>query len=378
MTLEQFADPTIDPSTYYLLDPFLEWRKSEGIRTHEGFGFDCLTLDLDPWPRLGGKGAYVDVLGRGDFASMYVAEIAPGGQLAPERHIHEEIIYVLKGRGSTTLDLPGFGRRSFEWHEGSLFGIPVNAGHQHFNASGTDPARFAAVTNLPILMNVFHNADFIFKNDFAFTDRVGDGKYLNGEGDYRPVKPGRNQWQTLLVPDLPSMELPDFAARGAEGKHLHFVLSEASMHAHMAELPAARYKKAHRHPAGAHIFTVTGRGYTTLWLEGKSAADSIRFDWQTGSVEAPPEQYLHQHFNTGNEAARYMAVSFGSVRYPITAAGRHMYENLDVPTKSGGTQIDYEDEDPQVYDSFLAELAKTGTVPRMERPNYRAGALTRA
>jgi hypothetical protein len=220
-------------------------------------------------------------------------------------------------------------------------------------------------------MNIFHDADFIFRNDYVFTDRVGDAKYLTGEGDYRPVKPGRQQWQTLLVPDLPSMELPDFEARGGGGKHLHFVLSEATMHAHMAELPGARYKKAHRHPAGAHIFTVTGTGYTILWLEGQDLDDAIRFDWQKGSVEAPPEAYFHQHFNTGAEPARYMAVSFGSVRYPITAAGRHMYENLDTPAKSGGTQIDYEDEDPRVYEGFVAELARTGTAPRIERPSYR-------
>ena len=50
----------------------------------------------------------------------------------------------------------------------------MNAQHQHFNGSGTETARFAAVTNLAIIMNIYHNTDFIFDNPFVFNDRAGE------------------------------------------------------------------------------------------------------------------------------------------------------------------------------------------------------------
>ena len=52
-----------------------------------------------------------------------------------------EVIAVLSGRGSTTVWNDKGDRLAFEWGPGSLFAIPLNAAHQHFNGSGTEPAR---------------------------------------------------------------------------------------------------------------------------------------------------------------------------------------------------------------------------------------------
>ena len=49
--------------------------------------------------------------------------------------------------------------------------MPINAHYQHFNASGSEAARYFAVTNSCFMMNLFHNVDFIFDNDYAFLDR---------------------------------------------------------------------------------------------------------------------------------------------------------------------------------------------------------------
>jgi HSP20 family molecular chaperone IbpA len=88
-------------------------------------------------------------------------EIAPGGKLSPHRQLYEEMVMILSGRGSTRV-WNGAGKEvSFEWGPGSLFGIPLNANHQHFNGSGVEPARFVAVTNMPPLMNVFEEPEFI-------------------------------------------------------------------------------------------------------------------------------------------------------------------------------------------------------------------------
>jgi hypothetical protein len=220
------------------------------------------------------------------------------------------------------------------------------------------------VTTLPITLNIYHDADFVFDNPFDFSGRIEDARYLSGDGDYRPVRPGRNQWQTLLVPDLTKFDLPAFDARGVGSKHLHFVLAESTMHAHMAEMPALRYKKAHRHQDGINVFCVTGHGYSLLWLEGQSFDEAIRFDWKPGTVYAPPAQYFHQHFNLSDEPSRYLGIGFGSVRYPTIEANRYLYRNLDVGVDDGGTQIEFENQDPRIDTLFVDELSRVGASAR--------------
>ena len=203
-----------DQPGHYLRDLYKEWRADEGIPVVEGFGVDCHTVDLAPWPRLGGRGAYVDLGGRGDYCDVYVAEIPAGGHLEPERHVFEETIHVLSGQGTTSLTLADGTQHVIEWGAGSLFAVPLNAPHQHANASGRDPVRFAAVTSLPLMLNTLHDPGFIFDNPYDFHDRLADARFLRGEGDYKPVRAGRNQWETVLVPDLTGFEqTPSFRAR---------------------------------------------------------------------------------------------------------------------------------------------------------------------
>ena len=61
----------------------------------------------------------------------------PVGVVAPQRQLFEEMILVLDGRGSTSVWNDAGKKVSFEWQKGSLFAIPLNAWHQHFNGSGS-------------------------------------------------------------------------------------------------------------------------------------------------------------------------------------------------------------------------------------------------
>src|SRR5437879_4184708 len=144
------------PEPKFLADPYRDFVRREGIPVHEGFGFDLLTLEVAPWTRTGVLGAYALCHGRGDFADMYVLEIPPGGRTLSQRHLYEAVVYVLAGRGSTVIEAPE-GPRGFEWHEGSLFALPLNARYRHYNGSGQQPARCAVVTDLPIVMNLFRS-----------------------------------------------------------------------------------------------------------------------------------------------------------------------------------------------------------------------------
>jgi len=266
-------------------------------------------------------------------------------------------VYVLSGRGSTTLDAPE-GKRSFEWREGSLFALPLNARYQHFNGSGQKPARFAAVTDLPLVFNVFRSESFIFENDATFPERFGDARYNEGDGRLIPRAPGRHIWETNFVPDLRTLELKRWDERGGGSSNIVFALADGTMHAHISEMPVGTYKKAHRHGADFHVFTVSGHGYSLYWHEGDP--DFKRFDWKFGSVFTPTDMLFHQHFNTGGEPARYLAIAFGGMRYPTIADKRKTFEGMDKSVKAGGRQIDYEDEDPRIRQIFENELRRRG------------------
>jgi uncharacterized RmlC-like cupin family protein len=348
--------------TPFLVDPYLNWVRGEGVPVYEDFGFDLLALDLAPWARMAALGAYVHAHGRGDFVNMYVCEIAPGAQTAPQRHLFEEVVYVLAGRGSTSVDLDGE-EHLFEWGTGSLFALPLNASYRHFNGSGREPARFVSTTNLPLMINVFRDHDFIWSNEYAFRGRFGQPDHYRGEGTFLPLRPGRHMWETNFVPDLRTFKLQTWQARGAGGSNIMFVLADGTMHAHISEMPVGTYKKAHRHGPDFHVFAVTGEGYSLYWYEGER--ELRRFDWKHGSIFAPTDMLFHQHFNTSAAPARYLAVAFGGLRYPTLTDKRKTFTGMDVSVKEGGRQIEYEDEDPRIREIYEAELRKRGVSSRM-------------
>ncbi len=97
----------------YLVDPYLEWAKGEGIPIHEDFGHDLLALETGRWDRYGARGCFAHTHGRGDFMANYVLEVEKGGKTAPIKHIYEVIFYSLSGHGSTKIWLPTGEVRSF-------------------------------------------------------------------------------------------------------------------------------------------------------------------------------------------------------------------------------------------------------------------------
>ena len=354
-----------DQGQRFLVDPYRDWANAEGVPIHEGFGLDLLAVDVGPWPRLAAKGALIHLQGRGDFVDCQLVELDPGGQADEQRHLYEEVVYVLAGRGSTTVEARGR-KDSFEWATGSLFALPPNARYRHFNTSGREPARLAAVTSLPLLLKAFHDPDFVFANDFDFCRRMGTESSYKGQGELIPVRPGRNQWEKNFVPDLRSFELKAWESRGVGSSNIKVVLADGTMHAHMSELAAGTYKKAHRHGPDFHIFPVNGHGYSLFWRAGDP--DFSRIDWRHGWVYAPPDQVFHQHFNTAPQPSRYLAVAYGSIRYPFTSDKRELFGGGDRSLSQGGRQIEYEDEDPRVAEMFRAALLENGIEPdpRME------------
>jgi hypothetical protein len=351
----------------YLVDSYLEWARKEGPPIHEGFGVDLLGLETGPWPRLGDKckGAFVHLKGRGDWLTIFLMEIPPGGKSAPQKHIYDDIFYVLSGNGTAVVEAPDGTERMFEWGPRSLFAPPINARYTLFNASGREPVRIASTNDMPLLMNIFRNEEFIFENPVGFPERLGTGGYYAGEGELTSIRPGRNLWETNFVADLGGFELMPWEDRGAGSRNMQYLLGDGSIGAHTSEMPAGAYKKGHRHGAGAHVFAVTGTGFSLLWYENDK--DFIREEWKQGYVYAPPDGMFHQHFNTCSDPARYLAIMFGTKRYPIVQERRAGSEGrrTDVSIKEGGCQIEYADQDPRIHPLWLAEIKANGVASTM-------------
>ena len=349
----------------FLCDPYLDWAEAEGIPMVEDFGVDLNEVETRPWARMGLDGALVHLKGRGDFLCVFVLDLPPGGKSSPQRHVFEEVVYVLEGQGSTTIKTHDGQTHSFEWSQGGLFALPLNATYQHFNGSGKSRARLSSTNNLPMVLNLFHNDAFVFDNSFDFVEREGKETFFSGEGDFIPKTPGRHMWETNFIPDLRQFELVKWEKRGAGGSNMMFVLADGTMHAHSSEMPVGTYKKAHRHGADFHVSCITGTGYSLLWYEDD--ADFVRVDWDHGVVFAPPDGMYHQHFNTSPTPARYLAIALGGLRYPMVAEKRAVFMGMDVNVRDGGAQIEYEDQDARIHEIYLEALRENGVDSGMGR-----------
>jgi mannose-6-phosphate isomerase-like protein (cupin superfamily) len=341
-------------------DVYKDWQRSEGVPSLTGFYIEDLkTVELAPWPRKGGAGLFINLEGTGGQNDMQVVELAPGHASELERHLYEEMVYVVDGRGSTSVWYDERRKQTFEWGPGSLFAIPLNASYRHFNSSGLNPARLASVTNAPTILNLFHNHDFVFDNPYAFTDRFAEEGGFDGRGvAYR----GR-QWETNFIADVRSVELPEWSDRGGGGRVMLVELARNSMGAHISQFQMGMYKKAHRHGPGAHVIILAGDGFTLLWEDAD--AERRRCDWRPGTVIVPPQDWMHQHFNTGARPARYLALRMHGKRF-IQPANRGGEDAIAISGKLGGWQIEYEDEDPAIHAVFEAELAQHGAACRMQ------------
>jgi oxalate decarboxylase/phosphoglucose isomerase-like protein (cupin superfamily) len=353
----------------FLLDPYKDWSESEGIPIHLDFGHQLLHLETGRWDRYDAKGCFAHTRGMGDFMANYVLEVEPGKKTRPVQHIYEAFFFVLSGHGSTVVWLPGGEVRTFEWGPKALFAIPLNCKYQILNASGREPARLSVTNNAPLVINLFHDINFVFDNQAQFPNRVGERNHFEGAGNLysygkETLTKVQNIWETNFVNDLSKVRLYALDGRGKGSTNVNFVLADGTMHAHISQMPKGRYKKAHRHAAGSHVHAIDGAGYTLLWFEGDS--DFVEVPWEHGFMYSPPFWMYHQHFNTGSQPARYFACSLGSRRYPFIALRRKSAEGGGAESvKKGGRQIEYEDQDIRVHYKFLKALDKTGVPSEM-------------
>ncbi len=366
------------------VNPYEEWLNSEAIPVYRDYGVANLrALELKPWKRMGTSGAYIDLKGGEGVNDGYVCEIPAGGKTTPQRYLFEEVVYILTGEGETAIWTPGGAKQTVRWKPGAVIGPPLNAWRQHFNR-GDQPARFLAITNAPVVIDLFHNTDFVFNNDYVFRDRYDGEPEFFGSGSDKlrhkqttaetsEVEGGVFTWDSGFVPDARNIGLKQVKQRGAGNSRIELQLADNTMQAHISEFEVGTYKKAHRHGPGSHVVMLNGTGYTLMWKGSPkfSEADHVRVDWTEASLFVPPDGWFHQHFNISNEPARYLAATWGGdgkwFMRSLGGGGRtHRLGKTSI--RKGGNLIEYEDEDPAIREIFEAELRKSGVESRMSRP----------
>ncbi|MDH5411354.1 MAG: cupin domain-containing protein, partial [Alphaproteobacteria bacterium] len=96
---------------------------------------------------------------RMETVDAYMQIIPPGSRSGKHRHLAEECLYVLEGRGydlhqDCDVEItdvyfwkPQEEVKRFEWEAGDIIYVPPNTIHQHFNADPDRPARLISSTN---------------------------------------------------------------------------------------------------------------------------------------------------------------------------------------------------------------------------------------
>jgi len=96
---------------------------------------------------------------RMETVDAYMQIIPPGSRSGRHRHLAEECVYVIEGKGydlhedcdveiTDVFEWKPTGEiKRFEWEAGDVIYLPPNTIHQHFNADPKNPARLISSTN---------------------------------------------------------------------------------------------------------------------------------------------------------------------------------------------------------------------------------------
>jgi len=361
----------------WTLTPYEKWVFDERLAVHtQQLVPDINTIEVANWERTGTKAALLDLTGEPLDGALvnnqgtirFVCDIPPGGSFKLERHMYEEIFFVVKGRGATAIWYEGTPKHTFEWQTGSVFSIPLNSWHEIYNASGDETARLYGATNAPTAFNLYSSPEFIFDCPMTFPDRFdpNDELYFSGKS----TKLEDRFMETNFIPNVYNVNLDRWTARGP-GANMMINMANGHFICHLSEFPAGTYKKAHtseanRKKAGlvsdvAYLF-LSGDGYDLQWPEGVYPSPGTEWEqlsYKAGTLMSPGPGY-HQHFNCSAEPIRYLVLRYGNPRFAGYVGTRYK--------ETGGPQIQFKEEDPAIRQHFEKELANRGAVSHME--NY--------
>ncbi len=340
------------------------WMESTGLPIHKGFYVEDLrNLKVGWWEERRCMATFIQLAGQEGVSSARVSEIPAGETLPPVKFALDEIVYVVAGRGLTTIGYEGSSvKKSFEWQQHSMFLIPHGCTHQLTNMQGDKPVRLLHYSYLPLALSAVPDPDFFFNNPYQSPDELADQQAYSQAKEVK-LPEGHPQgrrvyWYGNFFPDMKAWEKLDTnERRGAGGRSVYILFPNCEVFAHMSVFTARTYKKAHRHGPGRCIVIPAGEGYSIMWEEGK---EKVVVPWHECSMFVPPNRWFHQHFNASGTPARYLAL-----HSPMQFYGHA--EKLEDRAKD---QIEYPDEDPWIRKKFEEELGKRGLKSLMPDEAY--------
>ncbi len=256
-----------------------------------------------PRPKRNSLAAAFDGLGGNTTLGIHLSVIAPGGEKKGHRHLDEATFYIVSGHGWSELrqadDAPD---QRVEWKAGDVVTIPANAWHKHHNADPHGPARQLAFKNTRLLRKLFHSRDFVYANDFRFTDRYADEPdywTARGEGNHGKVK-------VNYIPNVAGEPVEPDPDAGEKVGVRRFSMGGHRVLDHLLfEIGVGGHVREHLPFAEEAMLILRGHGRTVLRAEdGRQATVS----WGPGDLLAPPLHVRRQHIQEGDEPVRYLLV----------------------------------------------------------------------
>jgi len=356
--------------------PMDRFMAEEGLETHRAVSIaDLRTIPVQPWRRLGGRGAFISLFGSEGALGQSLLEIPASGATRAERHLCDEIVLVLTGCGSTEL-VGQDGRLVFEWQEGALFAIPRNATHRFINATDK-PALLLCLNTLPAVLDLLGEVDAVFANPWpALLDEEAGQAFDGIEPD--PVQ-GLALCRTGVLPDVINCDLPLDNRASPAHRALALGMTGPGMQVSLGEHRPGRYGRARLVEPGQIVVCLRGGGESVMWPEAAGAVPSdaakIRVPQRAGVVTGLGEgggRWFVQEFTYSPGPMRHLLVR----RTPVAhaAAGSERRDALTSAWDEGGAIIPYWREDPAIRAGFAVAVAARGVANRMREGDYQPSA----
>ncbi len=248
--------------------PYDNFMESQGIPIFRGIGVRRVQdMALAPWKRMGGRGTFIQLFGTEGKWGCYVVEVPGAGALNPERHMYEEIMVVVEGRGTTEIWTDDQKKpHTFEWQKGSMFSVPMNTWHRIINAASS-PALILVASTAPNVMNLFRDIDWIFDCPVKLPSRFdGSADFFKPKDDIAPDPlRGLAMRKSNLIPDIINGQLYLDNRRSPGYLRVEPNMANNVFYGFVGEHEPGRYSKAHAHLSSAVLVCLRGKGYTYTW-----------------------------------------------------------------------------------------------------------------
>ncbi len=257
-----------------------------------------------------------------------IIELAPGQATSTHRHLHDAVLFVCDGQGTTTID-----GADHHWEAWDALHTPAWSWHRHQNRDRARPARLLAITDAPLIaaLRLSRSEDI---GDAAPSSEPDSQKPSSTASVYERELLQAHQAQGEQAAARKITHYRDVTLRVSPRGTRTALLVDSSLGFKTSGLSMAIFEMApgksqarHRHPGEAILYIVRGRGYTVI--------DERRYNWQAGDAVLVHHYAWHQHFNDDPDQ-------------PAVVIRMHMWESVIEIMQAALDPIPLYEDDPSV------------------------------